>query len=64
MKTLISDTDGYQIIAEIREVQNPDGIVQLRFLTRWKNAKAPEAEQVKFEMLLTQSQRKRLKEIL
>lgn len=64
MKALISDTDGYRVIAELREVQNPDNLIQLRFLTQWDHAKSPRGEQVKFELLLTPEQRQRLKSIL
>lgn len=64
MKTLISDTEGYRVIAEILEVQRPDNLVQLRFLTQWTDAKDPAGFQKKFELLLTPEQRQRLKEIL
>lgn len=64
MKTLISDTSGYRVMAELREVQIPENLIQLRFLTQWDHAKNPKGEQVKFEMLLTPEQRERLKNIL
>lgn len=64
MKTMISDTNGYRVIAEIREVQNPDNLVQLRFLTQWTDAKDPLALQKRFEMFLTPEQRQTLKEML
>ena len=64
MKTLISDNGGYQVYAELRDYARSNGNRQLRFITVWDNAKDPEGEQVKFEMILTPEQRKLLKEVL
>lgn len=64
MKTLISNTDGYRVYAEIRSYDRSEGNIQLRFSTQWDNAKNPEAEQVKFEMILTPEQRACLKHFL
>ena len=64
MKTLISDTNGYRVYAELRDYDRSNGNRQLRFITVWDNAKDPKGEQVKFEMILTPEQRKLLKELL
>lgn len=64
MKTLISDTNGYQLYVETRDYLKSNGNKQLRFITVWDDAKDPTGEQVKFEMILTPEQRQKLKEVL
>jgi hypothetical protein len=64
MKTLIQSNGGYTVYAEIREAISPKGLVELRVLTQWDNAKDPEDVQVKFSMMLTPEDRQRLKDFL
>jgi hypothetical protein len=52
------------VYAELREAISPKGLVELRVLTQWDNAKDPEDVQVKFSMMLTPEDRQRLKDFL
>jgi hypothetical protein len=54
MKTMISENGGYQVFAELRECSTPKGLYQLRFLSKWADAKNPNDEQVLTELMLTE----------
>jgi len=64
MKTIIQQTNGYQLIAEIRPCINPSNLVELRFLSKMDNVKNPDECQVKYSLILTPEDRQRLKEFL
>ena len=64
MKMLLSNNGGYKMYVETRQFLNSKDSVQLRFLSTFDGSKNPEEEQVKFEIILTEEQRKQLKELL
>lgn len=64
MKTVINETDGFKTILEIRNVVRPRGYKQIRFLTEWDNARRDGSAQVQFELTLSPSQLKNLKDLL
>ena len=64
MKTVIQENDVYQVIAEIRPCINPDNLVELRFLSKYEGARNPDEFQVKYSLILTPEERKRLKDFL
>jgi hypothetical protein len=53
MKTMISENGGYQVFVEVRECLTPSWLSQVRFLSKWADAKNPDDEQVMMEMMLT-----------
>jgi len=55
MKLQISETDGYSVWAELREIETPAGYYSLRVTSQWLTAKDPEAEQVRFTAVLSPS---------
>ena len=64
MKTVINNTNGFKNIVELREVLRPKGHVQIRFLTEWEHAKRDGSEQLQYELVLSPSQLKNLKDLL
>jgi len=64
MKTVISDTDGFRHIIELREVVKPEGYTQIRFLTEWDHARRDGSAQVQHEIILSPIQLKNLKDLL
>ena len=53
MKIELSNVDGYHTYGYFESVQNPQGYYSLRITSQWETAKDPEAEQVRFTMLLS-----------
>ena len=53
MKTLINEVDGYRLYADITSVNEPAGYKFLKITSQWDNAKLPDEEQKKFEMLMS-----------
>lgn len=53
MKTLISNNGGYKLFAELKEIPlSKDHEHELRFTTVYEDAKDPNDEQVKFQIIL------------
>lgn len=56
MKKLIQNTGGYQLFAELKPIEalaNREYV--LKFSTVYDNAKDPDAEQIKFQIILDKS---------
>ena len=53
MKIKLSNVDGYHTYAYLEDVQHPPRYKSLRITSQWETAKDPEAEQVRFTMLLS-----------
>jgi hypothetical protein len=53
MKIELSNTDGYHTYGYFEPVTHPTGYYSLRITSQWETAKDPEAEQVRFSMLLS-----------
>ena len=53
MKTLINEVDGYRLYADITSINEPADYKFLKITSQWDNAKAPNQEQKKFEMLMS-----------
>ena len=64
MKTLIKDIDGFKFFAEVHDIESPAGCQILKFTTQWNNAKHPDEEQVKFQLILSKEEREILKNLL
>ena len=64
MKTILVDNDGFKTKVELREILSPSGSVQLRFLTEWDEAKRDVGDHVQYEVVLTATQLKNLKDLL
>ncbi len=64
MKTVISGTDGFKTIVEVKSVQRPAGYSELKFSTEWDGARRDGSEQVQYRLLLSPSQLKNLKDLL
>ena len=64
MKTVISETDGFKTIVEVKSVKRPAGYVELKFSTEWEHARRDGSEQVQYRVVLSPLQLKNLKDIL
>jgi hypothetical protein len=64
MKTIVSETDGFKTIAEVKSVKSPAGYVELKFSTEWDGAHRDGSEQVQYRLLLSPLQLKNLKDLL
>lgn len=64
MQTIISETDGFRFIAEVNDIAQPVGHVQLRFLTQWDHDKRNDNQRVQYSITLSNAQLKILKDIL
>ena len=53
MKIELSNVDGYRTYGYFESVNHPAGYHSLRITSQWETAKDPEAEQVRFTMLLS-----------
>ena len=53
MKIKLSTVDGYHTYAYFEPVNHPAGYHSLRVTSQWETAKDPDAEQTKFNMLLS-----------
>lgn len=64
MKTIVSETDGFKTLVEIRSVIHPEGYSELKFSTEWDGARRDGSEQIQYRLLLSQEQLKNLKDLL
>ena len=64
MKTVISSTDGFNTMVEVRDVIHPVGYKQIKFSTEWEKARRDGSEQVQYTLLLSPLEIKNLKDIL
>ena len=64
MKTIISETDGFKTIVEVRSVKRPAGYSELKFSTEWDGARRDGGEQVQYRVVLSPSELKNLKDLL
>jgi hypothetical protein len=64
MKTLISNNNGYEVLVELNTPSYDIGKQSVIFYTRWNDAKNPNELQKKFEMFLSESELKTLKDLL
>jgi hypothetical protein len=64
MKTVISETDGFKTLVEVRSVKRPGGYVELKFSTEWDGARRDGSEQVQYRIVLSPLQLKNLKDLL
>jgi len=53
MKLELSNVDGYHTYAYFEQVNHPAGYFNLKVTSQWETAKDPEAEQVRFNILLS-----------
>jgi hypothetical protein len=64
MKTIISTTDGFKTIVEVKSVKRPGGYSELKFSTEWDGARRDGSEQVQYRVVLSPSELKNLKDLL
>jgi hypothetical protein len=64
MKKIISDNGNFVRSAELVECVSPANHYQLKFTSKWRDAKDPEAEQVNFTAMLTKEEIKYFVEFL
>jgi hypothetical protein len=64
MKVELSVVDGYHTYAYLEPANHPVGYYGLKITSQWETAKDPEAEQVKFTMLLSPDALTKLKDLL
>jgi len=53
MKIELSNVDGYHTYGYFESVSNPAGYYSLRITSQWETAIDPDAEQTRFNMLLS-----------
>ena len=53
MKQVITDNGNFVRSAELIKCDSPDNYYQLKFTSKWRDAKDPDAEQVNFTTMLT-----------
>ena len=53
MKTELLNNDGFRIFAYLEPANDPDGYQMLKITTQWDNARNPEDEQVKLNLILS-----------
>lgn len=64
MKTVINETDGFRHLVEVRDCSRPSGYKQIRFTTEWDGARRDGSEQVQFEIILSNNQVEKFKQLL
>lgn len=64
MKIELSNVDGYHTYAYFEPVNNPTGYYSLKISSKWKTAKDPDAEQVRFTMLLSPDALNNLRQLI
>lgn len=64
MKTIVSETDGFKTLVEVRSVKRPAGYSELKFSTEWEGARRDGSEQVQYRLLLSPLELKNLKDLL
>lgn len=53
MKIELSNIEGYHTYGYFESVNHPAGYYSLKITSRWETARDPDAEQVKYTMLLS-----------
>lgn len=65
MKKLISNNGGYKLFAELKEIPlSKDHEYELRFTTVYEDAKDPNDEQVKFQLILDEQSLSNLTDLI
>ena len=64
MRIELAEVEGYHTYGYFEPVNHPEGYYSLRITTRWETAKDPNAEQTKFNMLLSPGALANLRELL
>ena len=64
MKTIVSETDGFKTLVEIKSVLHPQGYSELKFSTEWDGARRDGSEQIQYRLLLSPLELKNLKDLL
>jgi len=64
MKHLLCDNGGYEMYVELSDYLRSNGNLVLKFTSKYQDSKNPDDEQVRFQIILTEEQRKVLKSIL
>ena len=64
MKKIISDNGNFVRSVELLKCASPKDHYQLKFTSKWRDAKDPEAEQVNFTAMLTKEEIKYFVEFL
>jgi hypothetical protein len=64
MKTIVSETDGFKTLVEIKSVLHPKGYSELKFSTEWDGARRDGSEQIQYRLLLSPLELKNLKDLL
>ena len=64
MKTIVSETDGFKTLVEIKSVLHPQGYSELKFSTEWDGARRDGSEQIQYRLLLSPLQLQNLKDLL
>jgi hypothetical protein len=64
MKTIVSETDGFNTLVEIKSVLHPKGYSELKFSTEWDGARRDGSEQIQYRLLLSPLELKNLKDLL
>ena len=64
MKTIVSETDGFKTLVEVKPMLHPAGYMELKFSTEWDGARRDGSEQVQYRVVLSPLQVKNLKDLL
>lgn len=64
MKTELSNVDGYHTYAYFEPMNHPEGYQRLKITSQWETAKDPEAEQVRFTMILSPDALNNLRQLI
>jgi hypothetical protein len=64
MKIQLSNVDGYQTYAYLEPITHPAGYCSLKITSQWKTAKDPDAEQVRFSILLSPTALNNLRDLI
>lgn len=64
MKIELGNVDGYHTYGYFEPVAHPVGYYSLKITSQWETAKDPEAEQVKFSMLLSPTAISKLRDLI
>lgn len=64
MKKELSNVEGFITYCYLEPVEHPEGYHSLKFSSQWTNAKDPNAEHVKLNLLLSPEALDNLKSIL
>jgi hypothetical protein len=64
MKLELSNIDGYHTYGYFEPVDHPLGYYSLKITSQWETAKDPDAEQVRFTMLLSPDALNNLRDLI